>query len=467
MSLFEMSAVELARALRDREVSVHELLSALEERVLTENSKINALIEVDFLAARAQLQSYPSKQLPGPLYGLPVVVKDQYDVSGFHTTWGHPKFKENKAFRDDLFVEKIKASGGIIYSKSNVPEMGAGAHTTNSVFGTTVNPHDLEKSAGGSSGGSAAAVAARIAWLATGSDSGGSLRIPAALCGVVGFRPSVGVVPYGPRTYSYDGISVCGPIARSVADAALLLDAMAGWDYRDPISRPWTPGSAIAAAATSKRAIRIAVSQDLGLFKSDAEVVRVFEAAVRRLEAAGFDVDYDCPSFKDVVEVGNTLRRARTTSLRPMQSELATHLQDEINMGMEIGSDAIARAEVRRSEIIRDVTAFFDGFDALICPTTITTAFDANMLFPTEVAGIRYQRYADWFHITNALTLAGVPVVSIPCGVTEGGLPVGMQIASRIGSDLSLLSVASTLENVLGSVPAPRTTTTSKQRGDC
>jgi amidase len=459
--LADCSAQHVNGLLRRREVSAQEVLDVAICRIEAVDGPINALPIRDFERARAAAAAFdarpPEERAQCALQGLPVVIKDQHDVLGLPTTQGFAPFAEARATRDDVLTRRLRARGAIILAKSNVPELAFGGGCTNPVFGPTRNPWDLSRTAGGSSGGSAAALAAREAWLATGSDLGGSLRMPAAFCGVVGFRPTPGVVPYGPRLLPFDLLSVCGPMARSVGDVSLMLDAMAGRDAADPLSRTlFGPGAVAQGAATAPRIdrLRAAWSPDLGVCVVEPAVLEVCFGALRALDVAGLDVVGVTLDFADAQSAVDTLRGARLANLAPLLAQhreaLPDHVRREIEGGLALGADDVARAEAIRSRISYGFDELMAGFDILLCPTTITSAFAYDRIEPGDVAGVVFDRYSDWFLLTHVLSLLGCPSISLPCGLDPQGLPVGLQVVGRPGEDLALISAASAIEAVLG-----------------
>ncbi len=462
MQLCQRSATDVVSLLKRREVSALEVLDAAVARIETVDARVNALPIRDFDRARETARAMDGRaaadQTAGVLHGLPVVIKDQFDVAGLPTTQGFPPFAGNIAAGDDVVVETLKASGANIHAKSNVPELGFGGYTDNGLFGPTRNPWDLSRTPGGSSGGSAAAVAARTAWLAMGSDLGGSLRIPAAFCGVVGLRPTPGTVAYGPRSLPFDRLSVCGPLARTVADAALLLDAMAAAHPADPISRPpFPPGGALQAAhrRPSLSTLRVNWSPDLGgLCKPETGVLETCEAALRALGTSGLQVQAEPFPCRDATAAARVLRGVRLATLgRTLQNHhdaLPAHLRGEITEAGRWTVDDVAEAEERRAALWYRFAAVMAGCDLLACPAAITTAFPGDRPYPQHVAGVAFHNYSDWFLLTQVLSLLGAPVAVLPCGLTDGGLPVGLQLVGWPNRDLDLISAAAAIEEALG-----------------
>jgi amidase len=280
--LCDTGARELRRLIGVKQLSPVELLQACKQRIKSIDPALNAIPHTCWKRAEKEAQAAQDKarrgEPLGALHGLPIVIKDTQLTEGVRSTLGSPIYAHNVPAADEQMVAAVRAAGAIVIGKSNVPEFGAGANSTNPVYGTTVNPYDLARTCGGSSGGSAVALATSMVPLATGSDTGGSLRIPAALCGVVGMRPTPGLVPRGGRTPGWTPISVYGPIARSVSEAALMLSVIAGYDPRDPLSVPVDAASFADPPAVDLASLRVAWSEDLGF----APVERVQREALRR-----------------------------------------------------------------------------------------------------------------------------------------------------------------------------------------
>ncbi|CAG9186689.1 amidase [Cupriavidus pinatubonensis] len=382
------------------------------------------------------------------------MTKDYNDLAGTPTTYGSPIYTGNVAVRSDLTISNLEQRGAIPVAKSNVPEF-AGANTFNTVFGATRNPWDPKLSAGGSSGGSAAALAAGMVWLATGNDLGGSLRIPASFCGIVGMRPSVGRVPRPSSVMPYDPLWVEGPMARSVADVALMLDAQAHFDMRDPLSWPAPTAPFVRAINEPRAPARVAFSTNLGIGKVEAEVASLCRNAALRFADFGAEVDATHPDFSGAFESFQTLRANLVAAVRgPLLDAHRPQICDEIIWNIEKGltqSGAdVARAERLRGELFQRVATLFQAYDVLACPTVAVAPFPVAQRFPTEIDGEPLQSYIDWMYLTFVLTLTGCPVISIPVGLTSDGRPVGLQLMGRPRGDFDLLGAAHLLEQSLG-----------------
>jgi amidase len=338
-----------------------------------------------------------------------------------------------------------------------VPEF-AGSHTFNPVWGVTRNPWDLGRTAGGSSGGAAAALAAHEVWLANGSCLGGSLRIPASFCGVVGLRPSPGVVPRADGLPAFDSLWVDGPMARTVPDLALMLDAMAAFSTHDPLSRPAPMGGFQAAMHQGRPPQRIGFSTDLGLRRVDPEVAALSEAAVQRFGAMGTAVERAAPDFSGAIDSFQVLRALLFADVR---GDLLPAERDRINpdivwnidKGQALSAGEIIQARQIRHALFHKVARFFDGYDLLVCPTVAVPPFPVEQRFPTEIAGETLTTYIDWMFLTFVITLTGCPAISLPCGLSRDGLPIGLQLVGRPHGDAELLGYARLIEQALAFPP--------------
>ncbi|MFI5012610.1 MAG: amidase [Hyphomicrobiales bacterium] len=451
------TACNLVARLRRGDVSPNDLLDALEKRIGEVDGVVNALPTLCFDRARARADAMlrRARDERGLLAGLPVPIKDLSNVAGVRTTQGSPIFADVVPEKSDIVVETIEAQGGLVYAKSNTPEFGAGASTFNEVFGATKNPHDLTRSVAGSSGGAAAALASGMAWLAHGSDMGGSLRNPASFCGVVGLRPSVGRCANGNKAKLDQTLSVQGPMARTVEDVALFLDAMSGADFRAPLSLPRETPSFLDQARSGSKPKRVAYSADLGITPVDPEVAAVTRAAALRLEGEGVIVEEAHPDLAEAHECFQTLRALNmATSLGGLLKSHRDLLKPEIIWNIEKGFALsiadIVKAEHQRVAMFQRALAFFETYDLLLAPATITAAFPVGERYLAECAGHRFETYIDWLAIVYAVTLVFSPALSLPCGFTKLGLPVGLQIVAAPRGEGRILAAAKLVEDMLG-----------------
>ena len=452
MELIRLSARSVRDLLKDRQVGPLELLDALEHRISEVDGAVNALPTLCFERARQRARERDFSGLP--LAGIPVAIKDLLPVSGVRTTFGSMAYRDHIPEASDLLVERIEAAGGLVYAKSNTPEFGAGANTFNDVFGFTRNPWNTALSAAGSSGGSAVALATGMAWLATGSDLGGSLRNPASFCSIVGLRPSQGRIASDPGETAFNRLSMEGPMARNVNDAAMLLDVMAGYDRRDPMSLDDPAESFEEAAISENVPPRIAFSPDLGVTPVDPEVAEICERAALRFEELGARVEKAQPDFsglQDVFQVHRALSFA--TSLGPELEANRETFKPEIvwnvEKGLALTGQDIMNAMVERSEIYRRANTFFSDFDLILTPATVVPPYPVEQRFVQRVGDHEFSNYIEWCSIAYAFTVLGAPAMSVPCGFTQSGLPVGLQIAAPLREEARLLAAASALENLL------------------
>ena len=438
-------AVELVRLYRARKISPLEVTQAALARIDAVNPQVNAFVTVAREAAlwearRATAAMRRGKALP-PLFGVPVGIKDVTQTKGILTTYGSTLFKDHVPEVDALVVERLKAAGAIVLGKTNTPEFAFGPNTVNAVFGATRNPWNLARTAGGSSGGSAAALATGMCPIAEGTDLGGSLRGPAAHCGVVGFRTTPGLIPRYPSALAWDTYSVEGPMARTVGDAALMLSVMAGPDPRSPISYAVdTRELARAAQAPSVKGWRIAWTPDLGgLVSVDGVVREVFEDAVSALGDLGARVEAACPDISEVPEIVRLSRGflmvARHGDKLPRHRDvLQAGLVENTEQGLALTAADVARGELLRTTLWNRVREFLDGRDLWVTPTT------AMAPFPLE------QPVLGRSFLTYAFSVLGLPAISVPAGFTRDGLPIGLQIVGKRGGEAAVLRAAAAFE---------------------
>lgn len=455
--LMQASACTVVEHLRRNEVSPLDLLDLLEARINAVDGQVNALPILCFERARAHARALMARPVAerGVLCGLPVPIKDLTEVAGVRTTFGSPIFKDHVPEHSNILVTHLEAAGGVIYAKSNTPEFGAGGNTFNEVFGATRNPWDLARSAAGSSGGAAAALAAGMAWVAHGSDMGGSLRNPASFCGIVGLRPSVGRVAHTPAFKIDRTLGVEGPMARTVEDVALLLDAMSGAHAADPLSQPRPETSFLAAARDGRRPRRVAYSPDLGIMPVDPDVRAVTRAAAERFTEAGVIVEEATPDFSEAHECFHVLRAldyaiSKAELLRKHRALLKPEVVWNIEQGLALSVDDIARAEAQRVTLVARLMTFFETYDLLLCPATIVPPFPVEERYVATCDGHTFDNYVQWLGIVYAITLTCAPALSLPCGFTASGLPVGLQMVAPPQAEAALLAGARALEDILG-----------------
>jgi amidase len=449
-------ATRLAALIRSRKLSPLELTRAFLDRIERINPAFNAYCTVAaeqaLAAARAATRALTRSATPGPLHGVPVSIKDLTPTRGIRTTWGSKIFADHVPDEDGLVVARLKAAGGIVLGKTNTPEFGAGANTFNAVFGATRNPWNPALTCGGSTGGGAVALATGMGPLAQGSDLGGSLRIPAAFCGVVGLRPSPGLVPVYPVPTAWDSLSVQGPMARTVGDLALMLTAMAGPDPRSPISYPVDVRTFTSAVRRpSLRGARIAWSADLGVTPVDHEIARVASGATAVLGRLGARVDEAHPDFSGLLDIvlasrGFGMVARHQDKLPKWRDVMQENLVKNIDHGLGLRASDVARAEGLRTDLWHRVRRFQERYDYIVTPTTAVGPFPIEAVYPREINGVPMTNYIQWVLLTYAFTVVGLPAISVPCGFTRDGLPVGLQIVGRWRDDAGVLRAAAAFE---------------------
>jgi amidase len=450
-------AVELLRLYRARRVSPLEVMQAVLARIDAVNTDVNAIVTLvgDDALRHARLATAAFRRgadLP-PLFGIPVAIKDVTATKGIRTTHGSKLFESHVPDEDALVVQRLRTAGAIVIGKTNTPEFAFGPNTVNAVFGATRNPWNLRLTAGGSSGGSAAALATGMCPLAEGTDLGGSLRGPASYCGVVGFRTTPGLIPRYPSVLAWDTYSVEGPMARTVADAALMLSVMAGPDDRSPISYDVDTRQLVAAAKEpSVKGWTIASAPDLGgLMTIDDEVRAVFEGAVAAFRSAGARMEAACPDVSDVPEIvrltrGLLMVARHADKLPEHRAVLQEGLVENIEQGLALTSRDVARGELLRTRQWQRVREFLATRDLLITPTSATPPFPIGEPHPVEINGRPVGRMLQRSYLTYAFSVLGLPAISIPCGFTSAGLPVGLQIVGRRRSEAAVLRAAAAFE---------------------
>jgi amidase len=451
-------ATELARLYRARRVSPLEVMRAVLARIDAVNPRVNAYVTLAGDAALAAARRATAALRRGatlpPLFGVPVSIKDLAPTKGIRTTWGSKIFADHVPDADALVVERLKAAGAIVVGKTNTPEFGAGGNTFNAVFGATRNPWNPALTCGGSSGGAAVALATGMGPLSEGSDLGGSLRTPAAFCGVVGFRTTPGLVPVHPRELAWDTLSVQGPMARTVADVALMLSVIAGPDDRAPLSYDVdTRAFRAAVRRPSIRGWRVAWTPDLdGLMAVDPEVAEVAEAATGALRAIGARVRPASPSFAGLRDVvlgtrGFSMVALHADKLSRWRGEMQPGLVWNIEQGLALTPRDVARAEKLRTDLWRRVRRFMEDHELLVLPTVAVRPFPVEQPYPpTGADGAPFDDYTQWFFLTYAISVTGLPAISVPAGFTRDGLPVGLQIVGRRRQEAAVLRAAAAFE---------------------
>ncbi len=459
--LCDRSAVELRQMISDRQISPLELLASCRDRIEQVNGAVNAIVADCFERAEAEAKAAGEATVDGDtlglLHGLPIGIKDLVLTEGLLTTFGSPQFEAFVPDADERQVRAVRAEGAVVVGKTNTPEFGAGANTVNPVYGATGNPFDPTKTCAGSSGGSAVALATGMLPLATGSDMGGSLRNPAAYCGIVGMRPTPGAVPDETSLLGYSPLSVQGPMARSVEDLSLLYQAMAADDSRDPLACPMGQSKLWPLHDVELGSIKAAFSEDLGFAPVDDEIRETFKNAVGKIEPF-FASTKRCDPMLDGADEAFEVNRAISFVAAHKQAYyenpdiLGPNIIANVEQGLLMSVADIANGMMAHTRIYRQFVAFMKDFDVLICPAMSVPPFLHGQLYPTEINGKPLRTYFHWLALAYGLTLTSHPVVCLPCGRDHTGMPFGIQICGKRGGDAEVLAIARALEKTMSGI---------------
>ena len=454
------SAVEVVDLLRKKEVSAAEMLAVSKQRIEEVDGPVNAMITKCYDRAETKLAGLSDREASagkdaGWLAGLPVGIKDLSDVEGVRCTMGTKGLADNIAAKNDPIVDTLEDRGAIVVGKTNTPEMGAGGNTFNEVFGMTRNPWNTAKNAGGSSGGAAVSLATGQVWLSEGSDLAGSLRTPAAYCGVVGLRPTPGVAFGGPMALGFSHEGICGPMARSVEDCALFLDAMSGYDDRAPLSLPAPDEAFQKAVQRADPKIRIGYAPTLnGFAPVETEIEQIMRSALEKLQGEGASVDESCPDMTGLYDTYVTLRAMTWMSLPGRAPKSITQhykqtLRENIAVADGLTVDDVVDANLTRTALYHRMREYFQTHDILACAVVGLEPTDVELEFPTEVGGEPMSDYIDWLRFSFLATTTSLPAISVPCGFTKSGMPVGIQLIGGPRADAKVLKAARALEIAL------------------
>ncbi len=468
----DLSATEIRTRIGSRELSPVEVVEACVARIEAVNGVVNAVVTLNERAlddARELERRAAGGEEMGLLWGLPVGIKDVTEVAGLRTTYGSALYADHVPKKDALVVRRLREAGAVILGKTNTPEFAAGGNTWNEVFGRTRNPWDPSRSAGGSTGGGAAALATGMIALAQGTDLGGSLRIPASFCGVVGLRPSVGLVPTWPADWLWDTLQVTGPMARTAGDVALMLQAVCGPDPLSPHAQPVAGRDFVAAVrAGPSDALRLAYCADPAGIGVEGDIERVCREAAFGLAGAGHAIEE--------IELDLAYGRAAFLALRGLwfvahmhtrldrTDDFGVNVRNNIRMGLETTVEQLGAAEQARNRIWAEFRDLFDRYDHLLAPCMAVPPFPVEQNYPETVAGKVMESYVDWIAPTFVLSLTGLPVASVPCGLDPGGLPVGLQIVGRPRGEESVLALAASIQNACP-IGLPRLARVGNARG--
>ncbi len=452
-----LGACEQEQLIRSKKISVTQLITAHLDQVERFNPKLNAIVtltaESALQAAKEADAQLARQDAIGALHGLPVAHKDLFLTKGVKTTFGSPIYKDNIPQVDSLPVERQKNAGAISLGKTNTPEFGAGSQTFNSVFGTTLNPYDLTKTCGGSSGGGAVALATGMVALADGTDLGGSLRNPANFCNLVGMRPSVGRVPTWPEQLGWYTMSVAGPMARNVKDLALMMSVLSGPDDRSPIALESSGSIFHTPLQRNFKGCKVAYSEDLGGLPLEPEVRTVMRAAREIFERLGCEVIDDEIDLNEAGEIFMMWRAWRTElRIAPLLTSHKDQLKDTViwnaEQGVGLTGPQMARAEAKRTEIYHRMREFMNTYEFFVLPVNQVVPFSVDLDYPREINGVKMETYIDWQKTAYFISAMGNPAISVPAGFTDSGLPVGVQIVGGHRQDLAVLQMAYAFEQV-------------------
>ena len=455
--LSELPAADLRRLIVTRAVSAVQVVEACLERVEALNPTLNAVVTLNphALEDAVKLDARLAKgEEPGPLFGLPVGIKDVTPVAGLRTTYGSPIYADNVPKEDALVVRRLRHAGAVILGKTNCPEFAAGANTFNEVFGRTRNPWDPTKSAGGSTGGGAAGVASGMIALAEGTDLGGSLRTPASFCGIVGLRPSVGLVPTHPTDWVWDDLQVTGPMARTAEDVALMLQAVAGPSEFSPFAQPVDGRDFVSAAqAGAGPGLRLAYCPDIAGIGIDSDIERVCRKAAFALRDAGAaveEIELDLSPARAEFLPGRGLWFV--TQMFPrldLRDRFGPNVANNVRFGLDLTTKELAAAENYRGQLWHRFREFFNRFDHLLTPCMAVPPFPVEQNYPDSIAGKPMNTYIDWIAPTFVLSLTGLPVASVPAGLDSGRMPVGLQILGRQFGEEAVLALAAQIQRLV------------------
>ena len=458
-TLCDLTALEMRSLLDSGKVSSRELLAAHLRRIEEVNPELNAIVtltpEIAHQRALAADDAQAKGESLGLLHGLPIAHKDITDTAGVLTTMGSPIYKDRVPEKDDLIVERIRNAGAIMVGKTNTPEFGAGSQTFNEVFGVTSNPYDTSKTCGGSSGGAAVALAARMLPIADGSDLGGSLRNPASFCNVVGFRPSGGRVPTVPTSNLWMPLATKGPMARTVSDISLFMQAIAGPHQLAPSSNIESPDIFSGSLERNFAGTKVAWSPDLGGLPVDPAVRTALASVPDRLSNLGCEVVEKWPDLSDAPEIFQTLRaemfaHSYASLLKTHRGQLKATVIWNAEKGLAMSMKDHGEACFKQAQMFAELQHFMADIDFLACPVTQVPPFSKEIEYPKEIEGIRFDTYIDWMRSCSDITTTTHPAISVPAGFTPEGLPVGLQIVGKSRDDRSVLELAYAFEQATG-----------------
>ena len=464
----DLGAVEARALIGAKKLSPRELLASCVKRIEAVDPAVNAMVARDFeragkSASAAEAAVMRGDEL-GPLHGLPIGIKDLEDTEGLRTTYGSVLFKDQVPTRDHLIVQSVKSAGAIVVGKTNTPEWGAGANTRNAVYGVTGNPFDPMKSAAGSSGGSGVVLATGMVPIATGSDTGGSLRNPAAYSGIVGFRPSPGVVPSDKRPLGWNPLSVLGPMARNVPDLCLLMSALVSDSAVDPLAttihgrQVRRPEDFARPEPCDLASLKVALTPDFGFAPTERHIAQVFTEKCGLFRSAfrvAADATPDCSGTDETFEVLRAVSFMASfhDRYRATPELLGPNVRANVEEGLRYSGLDVTNALKHQTVLYKRWQSFFEGYDVILSPAVTLSPRPWAELFPKEIDGKPTRTYFHWLALAYAVTVVGHPAISLPVGLDRNGMPFGLQIVGPRGGDAKVLAVAAALEKLLAGDP--------------
>jgi amidase len=458
----QIGAVDARRLIGERRLSPVELLDACIGRIEATDPPLNAIVSTCFERARTEARAAEKAVADGddlpPLHGLPIGIKDLSVTEGLRTTFGSPLYADWVPEADEQIVATLRRAGAIVVGKTNTTEFGAGSNTTNDVFGPTRNPFDTDRTCGGSSGGSAVALATDMLPLCTGSDTGGSLRLPATWSGIVSLRPTPGLVPFERRVHALTPFQILGPMGRDVADTALLLSVMAEENGLDPMAYPRDAASFAEVPEVDLGDLRVAVSDDLGFAPTGRVIRATFGDRIDAFASVFGRVEETHPDLSTAARVNWILRAVlflanHKERYDAHRDKLGHTVIVNCEAALRIPIEDVAWAQREQMRLHQRVHAFFQDHDLLICPGATIPPFPVEQLYPTEVDGKELETYVEWAGLTNVVSVLGCPVVALPCGSDPTGTPFGFQLIGPPRSERFVLGVAAALERVFAGRP--------------
>jgi len=449
--IIRRSATEIRNLIAKKDLSPVEVIEASLQQIEKYNKKINAVVTLNERALDDAKKLQSQKGEPGLLFGLPVGIKDVTPTAGLRTTFGSLLFNHHTPDKDALIVQRLKVAGAIIIGKTNTPEFAAGGHTWNDVFGVTRNPWNPDLSPGGSTGGGAAALATGMIALSDGTDLGGSLRIPASFCGIVGLRPSPGLVPGYPSDYLWDNLHIPGPMARTVEDVALMLQAVCGQSPLSPLYQPTKDRDFVDAVSKGiPKGLKVAYCKDVAGIGIDEDIEIVCRNAAFELSQAGVEVEEIDLDLSFARQAFLTLRGynfvAHFAKYLDNIDQFGINVSNNLKAGLKVTPEELGAAEQARTKLWNIFRDLFDKYDHLLTPCMAVPPFPVEQNYPETLAGKKMETYIDWLAPTFVLSLAGLPVASVPCGCDSNGLPVGMQVVGKPVGEEAVLTFARLLQ---------------------